>query len=104
MVNSAPLYPLLEPQWKGNNTPKTWWKILCEEGKKNFDWSQLSAQYFPRRIEGRCKEDPSLAVAHGYFWKYHPQLAWQWELQIQSEIGSDFMIEEEDHQQYRTQI
>ena len=31
MVNSAPLYPLLEPQWSGDNAPKMWWKTLCKK-------------------------------------------------------------------------
>ncbi|WP_223278469.1 BREX-6 system adenine-specific DNA-methyltransferase PglX [Nostoc sp. 'Peltigera membranacea cyanobiont' 232] len=92
MVNSAVLWPLLEPQW---NQPKKWWSELCNaEGKKDYDWSHLAARYFPKRVEGKCKQDPSLAVAHGYFWKYHPAKAYEWELRLQDEISEDFTIEE----------
>jgi hypothetical protein len=33
-------------------------------------------------------------VAHGCFWRYHPDRAWAWELRLQQEIGPDFRIEE----------
>src|SRR5438105_13678388 len=37
MINSAALWPLLEPQWK---QPRTWWSELCNtKGKKDYDWS-----------------------------------------------------------------
>jgi hypothetical protein len=92
MINSAALWPLLEPQWKD---PKKWWKELCTaEGRKNYDWAKLSARYFPSRVDKNCKEDPSLAVAHGCFWKYHPAKAYAWELRLQDEIRPDFLIEE----------
>jgi hypothetical protein len=92
MVNSAALWPLLEPQW---NQPKKWWSELCNaQGKKDYDWSHLAARYFPKRVDGKCKQDPSLAVAHGCFWKYHAAKAYEWELRLQDEISEDFTIEE----------
>ena len=94
MINSAALWPLLEPQWKD---PKKWWKELANaEGKKDYDWSHLAARYFPDRIDAKCKLDPSLAVAHGCFWKYHPAKAYQWELRLRDEIRSDFTLDEID--------
>ena len=94
MINSAALWKLLEPQWKD---PKKWWKELASaEGKKDYDWSQLARCYFPRRVNEKCKSDPSLGVAHGCFWRYHPGRAWAWELRLQEEIGGDFRIEEAD--------
>ena len=51
-------------------------------------------RYFPSRVEAKCKVDPSLAVAHGCFWKYHPGKAYQWELRLQDEIRPGFMIDE----------
>jgi hypothetical protein len=33
-------------------------------------------------------------VAHGCFWRYHPERAWTWELRLQDEIGPDFRIDE----------
>jgi hypothetical protein len=92
MVNSAALWPLLEPQWKD---PKKWWKELATaQGKKDYDWSHLAARYFPTRVRAKCHEDPSLAVAHGCFWALHPAKAYAWELRLQDEIRPDFTIDE----------
>lgn len=92
MINSAALWPLLEPQWKD---PKKWWKEIAEaRGRKDYDWSHLAMRYWPTRVDAKCKEDPSLGVAHGCFWRYHPARAWTWELRLQDEIGPDFRIEE----------
>ena len=92
MINSAALWPLLEPQWKD---PKKWWKELATaEGKKDYDWAHLAARYFPARVDAKCQLDPSLAVAHGCFWRYHPAKAYQWELRLQEELRADFTIDE----------
>jgi hypothetical protein len=92
MLNSAALWPLLLPQWK---EPKKWWKELATaQGKKDYDWSHLAMRYWPTRVDGKCQADPSLGVAHGCFWKYHPARAWAWELRLQDEIGPEFRIEE----------
>ena len=92
MINSAALWPLLEPQWKD---PKKWWKELASsQGKKDYDWAHLSMRYWPSRVDEKCQKDPSLAVAHGCFWRYHPERAWAWELRLQQEIAPDFRIEE----------
>ncbi|WP_411876401.1 BREX-6 system adenine-specific DNA-methyltransferase PglX [Vulcanococcus limneticus] len=92
MINSAALWPLLEPQWKN---PKKWWKELASaQGKKDYDWAHLAMRYWPTRVDQKCQNDPSLAVAHGCFWRYHPERAWAWGLRLQQEIGPDFRIEE----------
>ena len=92
MINSAALWPLLAPQWKD---PKKWWKELATaQGKKDYDWSHLAMRYWPKRVDQKCQADPSLGVAHGCFWRYHPARAWAWELRFQDEIGPDFRIEE----------
>lgn len=92
MINSAALWPLLEPQWKD---PKKWWRELSQaKGRKDYDWSQLAMRYWPRRVDEKCRRDPSLAVAHGCFWRFHPERAYAWELRLQDEIGPDFRIEE----------
>lgn len=92
MINSAALWPLLEPQWKD---PKKWWNELVKaKGKKDYDWSHLAVRYWPTRVDKKCQADPSLGVAHGCFWKYHPARAWAWELRLQDEIGADFRIAE----------
>ncbi len=92
MINSAALWPLLEPQWKD---PKKWWKELCTaNGRKDYDWSHLAMRYWPTRVDAKCQADPSLGVAHGCFWRYHPARAWAWELRLQDEIAPNFRIEE----------
>jgi hypothetical protein len=94
MVNSAALWPLLEPQWKD---PKKWWKELATaSGRKDYDWAHLAKRYFPKRVEAKCVEDPSLAVAHGCFWRLHPAKAYAWELRLQDEIRPEFTIDEVD--------
>ncbi|QDE82497.1 type II restriction endonuclease [Myxococcus xanthus] len=94
MVNSAALWPLLEPMWKD---PKKWWKELATaKGRKDYDWSHLAARYFPSRVDAKCRKDPSLAVAHGCFWKHHPEKAYQWALRLKDEIGPDFKLDEKD--------
>ncbi len=101
MINSAALWPLLKPQWKD---PEKWWAELAEaQGKKDYDWSHLAARYFPKRVDGKCQQDPSLAVAHGVFWKYHPAKAFQWELRLQApdELGPDFRLDEPGSDLYR---
>lgn len=102
MINSAALWPLLLPQgWKD---PKSWWVELCQaSGKKDYDWSQQARRYFPGRVDGKCQRDPSLAVAHGVFWKYHPEKAYQWELRLQApeELGPDFRLDEAGSDAYR---
>jgi hypothetical protein len=100
MINAAALWPLLAPQWKD---PAKWWKELAGHAaangqasadKKHYDWSHLAMRYWPTRVDARCKEDPSLGVAHGCFWAYHPKRAWAWELRLQDEIGPEFRITE----------
>jgi hypothetical protein len=92
MINSAALWPLLDPQWRD---PKKWWKELANaKGRKDYDWSHLAMRYWPTRVDEKCQGDPSLAVAHGCFWHYHPQRAWAWELRLQDEIGPEFRVEE----------
>ena len=97
MINAAALWPLLAPQWKD---PAKWWKELAGTSssgpadKKHYDWAHLAMRYWPTRVDARCTDDPSLGVAHGCFWAYHPKRAWAWELRLQDEIGPDFRIVE----------
>jgi hypothetical protein len=94
MINSAALWPLLDPQW---SKPREWWTELAKgKGRKNYDWSHLAARYWPLRVDAQCRKDPSFGVAHGCFWRYHPAAAFKWELRLQVEIGPDFRIDEAD--------
>jgi Eco57I restriction-modification methylase len=103
MINSAALWPLLEPQWKD---PKKWWTELCQSKKKDYDWAHLAKRYFPTRVDKKCQTDPSLAVAHGCFWKYHPEKAYDWELRLQDpeELGPSFTLDEENSDELRVQF
>lgn len=102
MVNSAALWPLLDPQWKD---PKKWWRELATaQGKKDYDWAHLAARYFPRRVAPKCAADPSLAVAHRCFWRLHPAKAYAWELRLQDEIRPDFTIDEPGSDAARAQF
>lgn len=102
MVNSAALWPLLDPQWKD---PKKWWRELATAGgKKDYDWAHLAARYFPRRVAPKCAADPSLAVAHRCFWRLHPAKAYAWELRLQDEIRPDFTIDEPGSDAARAQF
>ncbi|MGB7347365.1 MAG: BREX-6 system adenine-specific DNA-methyltransferase PglX [Pirellulaceae bacterium] len=95
MINSSALWPLLDQQWK---EPKKWWKeLVAAKGKKDYDWSHLAVRYWPNRVDKKCQSDPSLGVAHGCFWKYHPARAWAWELRLQDEIEQEFRIREESY-------
>lgn len=99
MVNSAALWPLLEPQWKD---PKKWWRELASAPPagskvkaKDYDWAHLAKRYWVERVDAKCKLDPSLGVAHGCFWKYHPAKAYAWELRLQHEMDDpQFTIDE----------
>jgi hypothetical protein len=84
MGNGAALWPLLLPQWKD---PKKGLKEFVKaEGKKDHDWAYLAVRYWPTRVDAKCQVEPCLAVAHGWFWRYHVAQAWAWELRLQDEI------------------
>lgn len=86
MINSAALWPLLDPQWKD---PKKWWVHLEKPvGKNDYDWSHLAMRYWPQRVWKKLEKDPSLAVAHSDYGEYsgrdlfaelHPEMAKKWE-------------------------
>ena len=57
ILNMAPLYELIP--W---SEPAKYWKEL-EEGQ--YDWAHVAMRYWPERVKEKCKEDKSLAIAHG---------------------------------------
>ncbi len=92
MINSAALWPLLDPLWKD---PRRWWDELSRaDGRKDYDWSHMALRYWPNRVREKCQSDPSLAVAHGCFWELHPEKAFQWEQRLKGELGEDWVIDE----------
>jgi hypothetical protein len=56
----------------------------------------MANSYWPTRVAQKCTQDPSLAVAHRCLWKFHPHIAWKWELRLQEEIGEHFVLQEKD--------
>lgn len=83
LVNSAALWPLLDPQWKD---PKKWWTQLADKhGPKgaHFEWSHTAARYFPSRVREQCRRSPVLAAAHLSLWRDHPEIAYEWELRLE---------------------
>jgi 23S rRNA G2445 N2-methylase RlmL len=59
-ITSAPLYRLFRlPRWQ-NVLKETWDKL--EKG--TYDWAHLAYSIWPERVEGKCKTDKSLAIAH----------------------------------------
>ena len=92
LVNAAGLWPLLFPQWRD---PKKWWtELSAAKGRKDYDWSRLAMRYWPERVDGKCRVDASLGVAHGCFWRYHPKQAAKWEQRLRKELGPNFRLEE----------
>lgn len=57
IINLAPLHELVP--WK---EPEQVWKRL-EKG--DYDWAKLAMKYWPERVREKCREDRSLAIAHG---------------------------------------
>ena len=55
-------------------------------------------------MAAKCKNDPSLAVAHHCFWRLHPQKAYAWELRLQDEIKTTFTIDEPGSDEARAQF
>ncbi|MFH0997989.1 MAG: type II restriction endonuclease subunit M, partial [Pseudomonadota bacterium] len=57
VLNIAPLWELVP--W---NEPKKYWEEL-QEGK--YDWSHIAYQLWPERVIKLCKNDRTIAIAHG---------------------------------------
>lgn len=59
-ISAAPLWPLFRH--------KSWQKVLKDTWAKlekgDYDWAQLSMNYWPERVREKCKTDKSLAIAH----------------------------------------
>ena len=56
IINMAPLHELVP--WK--EAAKVWGEL--EKGE--YDWSKLAMRYWPERVETKCREDKSFAIAH----------------------------------------
>lgn len=60
-ITAAPLWPLFRH--------KPWQKVLKDTWTKmekgDYDWAHLAMAYWPDRVREKCKNDKSLAIAHG---------------------------------------
>jgi len=60
-ITAAPLWPLFRH--------KPWQKILKDTWAKlekgDYDWAHLAMNYWPERVREKCRNDKSLAIAHG---------------------------------------
>lgn len=61
LICAAPLWPLIAHKPWQKQLKDAWTKL--ENG--DFDWARLAYSYWPRRIREKCKDDKSLAIAHG---------------------------------------
>jgi hypothetical protein len=58
LINAAPLWELL-PSWP--DTRKAWQDLAT--GK--YDWAHQAMDHWPDRVKAQCRENKSLAIAHG---------------------------------------
>lgn len=60
-ITAAPLWPLFRH--------KPWQKLLKDTWtrleKGDYDWAHLAMNYWPDRVQDKCKANKSLAIAHG---------------------------------------
>ncbi|MCA7902620.1 BREX-1 system adenine-specific DNA-methyltransferase PglX [Burkholderia cepacia] len=60
-ISAAPLWPLFRHKPWQKVLKDTWAKL--EKGE--YDWANLAMNYWPERVREKCKNDKSLAIAHG---------------------------------------
>jgi hypothetical protein len=60
-ISAAPLWPLFRHKPWQKMLKDTWAKL--ETG--DYDWAHLAMNYWPERVREKCKNDKSLAIAHG---------------------------------------
>ncbi len=76
IINFAPLWRLV-PQNKAwqKECKKVWDKLV----KGDYDWAHLAMHLWPERVTPKCRDDRSLAIAHGLeeeFWYQDEQEKW----------------------------
>lgn len=77
VLNAAPLHALIPWPRKKKRAGKTvsdllvYWQDL-ETGK--YDWAHIAMHYWPDRVREKCREDRSLALAHGLDSEFFPGL------------------------------
>ena len=68
VINYAPLWRMIgHTQWR-KNVKDCWDTVVAGD----YDWSHLAMHLWPERVVPKCKDDASLAIAHGLdevFWE-----------------------------------
>ncbi|RME21152.1 MAG: hypothetical protein D6798_18795, partial [Deltaproteobacteria bacterium] len=77
IINFAPLWRLV-PQHKSwqKEVKKVWDRLVAGD----YDWAHLAMHLWPERVVPKCREDRSLAIAHGLeddFWYEDDQGKWR---------------------------
>jgi len=62
IINFAPLWRLVPQHKSWQKECKTVWDKLV---KGDYDWAHLAMHLWPERMVPKCKDDRSLAIAHG---------------------------------------
>lgn len=61
LITAAPLWKLFRlPKWR-NDLKECWEQLEAED----YDWAHLAYSIWPERVREKCKNDRSLAIAHG---------------------------------------
>lgn len=77
LINFAPLWRLVPHHRAWQKECKGCWDELAAG---EYDWSHLAMHLWPERVVPRCREDRSLAIAHGLedvFWLEDEDGKWQ---------------------------
>ena len=77
IINFAPLWRLVPQHKPWQKECKTVWDKLV---KGDYDWAHLAMHLWPERVVPKCKDDRSLAIAHGLeddFWYEDNDGKWQ---------------------------
>ena len=61
IINAAPFHGLFQLRSWAKDTETVWKKL--EKG--DYDWANLAYTLWPKRVRETCKEDHSIAIAHG---------------------------------------
>jgi hypothetical protein len=97
VLNAAPLHDLIpwprRKKVRGRSVSElaAYWEELSE-GK--YDWAHVAMRYWPTRVTGKCKQDRSLALAHGLDREFFPGL--REELRRQAETAATANVPDDD--------
>ncbi len=92
VLNAAPLHELMpwprKKKFRGRSVSElaAYWEELSE-GK--YDWAHVAMRYWPTRVTQKCKQDKSLALAHGLDREFFPGLREELRRQAETTAAAD---------------